>query len=272
MANILHQILETKRVEVAEARKQRPIDEVRRAALETPRPRDFTAAIKLRAMGEVRLIAEIKKASPSAGVIVAEFDPVAIALEYDCAGAVAISVLTDEAYFGGHLDFLRRVKDAVPLPVLRKDFLIDEYQVYESRVAGADAVLLIAEVLGTEGVVRLLPQARALELSVIVEVHTEQNLLAVVDAIGPPAPDRYVLGINNRDLDRQRTDLSTFSRLARLVPGGVPLVAESGLNSRQDVQAVADAGAWAILVGESILRAPNRRQKVAALLGDAVGN
>lgn len=268
MTTILERIIETKRAEVAEARRRRPIDALRRDAAASAPARGFAEAVTPRRPGDVRLIAEVKRASPSAGILVPNFDPVGIAREYHAHGASALSVLTDETYFQGRLDFIHLIKEAVPLPVLRKDFLIDEYQLYESRAAGADAVLLIAEVLGADGVAGLFPVACSLGMSVLVEVHTAANLSAVLNRLGPPASDRYLLGINNRDLAQQRTDVSTFIHLAAMAPPGSPLVAESGLRTAADVSTVGRAGAWAILVGESILRTEDRGRKIRELLSD----
>jgi len=214
-----------------------------------------------------RIIAEIKKRSPSAGVLVADFDPVAIARQYHRHGAAALSVLTDEPYFGGRLEHIAAVKAAVPLPVLRKDFIIDDYQLYESRVAGADAVLLIAEVLGAARIAELLPVCHRLTLAALVEVHSEDNLRAVRAALGDPAVGHYLLGINNRDLTVQRTDLSTTARLAATLPPGVPFISESGIHTRTDVLAVGQAGACAVLVGEIMLRARDIGEKLRELRG-----
>ncbi len=264
---ILDRILASKRKELAGAKERRPLASLRAAIERVDPPRDFCGAVSTPSTYGVQLIAEIKKASPSAGLIVADFDPARIARAYDDHGAAAISVLTDETYFQGRLEFIQVVKEAVPLPVLRKDFLIDEYQVFESRAAGADAVLLIAEVLGAARAAELARVAGHLELAVLVEVHTEEHLSALLDALGPPGPDRYLLGINNRDLTAQRTDLATMERLAAHLPAGTPFVAESGLATREDVLQAQRAGACAILVGESLLRADDIGSQIDTLLG-----
>ncbi len=264
---ILDHIVESKRKEVAAAKQRRPVEELKAAVERVDPARDFKAAVLAPSPCGVQLIAEIKKSSPSAGLIVADFDAARIARTYFDHGAAALSVLTDETYFQGRLDFILQVKQAVPLPVLRKDFLIEEYQVYESRVAGADAVLLIAEVLMAHRIAQLAPIARRLGMAVLIEVHSEQSLSAVLDTLGPPGADCYLLGINNRDLTAQQTDLSTTTRLASRLPAGAPFVAESGIATRRDVLAAQRAGACAILVGESLLRSKNVGQQIDTLLG-----
>lgn len=265
--NILERIVETKRKEVAVAKERRPLSQLRTAIEGCEPPRDFFKAVTTDAPHGVSLIAEIKKASPSAGLIVGAFDPVAIARIYADHGAAALSVLTDETYFQGHLSFIRSIKEAVSLPVLRKDFLIDEYQLYEAREAGADAVLLIAEVLDNAPMRELARIAHQLDMTVLVEVHTEEKLTAVIDALGLPGHDRYLLGINNRDLTAQRTDLSTMKRLSSQLPAGTCFVAESGLATRSDLLEAGRLGACAVLVGESLLRADDIGAQVDALLG-----
>lgn len=263
---ILDRILETKRGEVAAAKRRRPLDALRRDVGRSPPPRDFHSAVVGDGSG-VRLIAEVKKASPSAGVIVRDFDPVAIARTYHRCGATALSVLTDETYFQGRLDFIARVRGEIPLPVLRKDFIVDEYQVVESRAAGADAILLIAEILSAKQIGTFRSAARALGLGVLVEVHSEETLAAVLSELGPPGREGYILGINNRDLKAQRTDVATTARLAATLPRGVPFVSESGIRRRSDVVALQAMGTCAILVGESLLKAKDIGAKIAELMG-----
>jgi len=263
---ILDRILETKRGEVAAAKQRRPLDVLRRDADRSSPPRDFHAAVFGDGSG-IRLIAEVKKASPSAGLLVRDFDPVAIARKYQECGAAALSVLTDETYFQGRLDYIAQVRDDVPLPVLRKDFIVDEYQIFESRAAGADAILLIAEVLDAKAIGSFRSIARGLGLGVLVEVHSSATLAGVLAGIGPPSSDRYILGINNRDLKAQRTDVTTTARLASTLPKGVPFISESGIGQRSDVVALQEAGACAILVGESLLKANDIGAKIAELMG-----
>jgi indole-3-glycerol phosphate synthase len=253
----LDEIVETKRGEVAAAKAARPVESIRADAERAEAPRDFMKAVAEHGQG-VAVIAEIKKASPSAGLIVKDFDPVRVARTYADHGAAAISVLTDRRYFQGDPSFIGLVKRAVRLPVLRKDFIVEAYQVFESRALGADAILLIAEVLGGAGVAELLPIARRLGMTALVEVHDNRSLDAVLDAVGSPADGAYLLGFNNRDLKVQKTDLSTTSRLARRLEersgNRCPFIAESGIHTPDDVRTVRAAGAWGILVGESLLK------------------
>ncbi len=274
---ILERILETKRAEVAQARKRRPFAEFRAQIARQPPPRDFYAAVTTPSPWGINLIAEIKKASPSAGVIVEDFDPVRIAKTYAAHGACALSVLTDETYFQGRLSYIEDVRRAVELPVLRKDFIIDEYQVYESRAAGADAILLIAAAVpDSMQRSRLIRTANDFGMAVLIEVHTEEELNHVhCYGIGVAPPN--LLGINNRDLHAQRTDLAVTERLAamfdaphlppQLQPKRVPFVSESGIVTREDVLRVQRAGATAILVGESLLKSPDPGAKIDELLG-----
>lgn len=269
MATILDEIVKTKRAEVAAAKAQRPLTELRAAAKDMPRPRNLYAAVTAPAAAGVHLIAEIKKASPSAGLIRPDFDPVAIARTYHEEGASALSVLTDRNYFQGDLAFIARVREAVPLPVLRKDFTVDEYQVYEARAAGADAILLIAEVLNPQQLMDLLILAAELQLTTLVEVHDVELLLQVRSLIGFPHRRYSLLGINNRDLRTQTTDIGTFARLAELAEPGTPLVAESGIRTREDVVRLKEAGAQALLIGETFMRAPDIGAKVRELFRPA---
>ena len=244
---ILDEILGHKRAELAAARVREAPEKLARRAEETTAPlRDFAGAI---AHGpEPRVIAEVKRRSPSRGEIRAEFDPVACGVAYAEGGAAAISVLTDETYFGGHLDFLAAVRRAVPLPLLRKDFVIDAYQIDEARVAGADAVLLIVAALTPDQLVALRARAEALGLCALVEVHDEAELDTAL------ASGARAIGINNRDLRTFHTDLAVTERLAPRVPEGVVVVAESGIFTRTDMARLAASGAQAFLVGESLMR------------------
>jgi indole-3-glycerol phosphate synthase len=257
---ILQQIIETKRREMAEARTAFSIESVRDAAKRAAAPRDFYAAVT--APPPLRLIAEIKKASPSAGLIRADFDPVQIARTYESAGAAALSVLTDRTYFQGELAFIERVKAAVKLPVLRKDFIVDEYQVYESRAAGADAILLIAAALSRDQIEIFSEIASRSGMATLIEVHGEDELRAVHPLLDRGR--RMLLGINNRDLATQRVDLDTVERLAALA-GPEPFVAESGLKSRDDLARMKRAGASAVLIGEILMSATDIAGKVREL-------
>jgi indole-3-glycerol phosphate synthase len=257
--SILDEIVATKRREVAAARLRMPLEELEAQAVEAPPVRDFRAALE--GPGPIQLIAEVKKASPSARVIRADFDPIAIARTYQAHGAACLSVLTDVPYFQGHLSYLARIRAAVAIPLLRKDFLIDEYQVVEARLAGADAILLIAEILDDAMMDHLIARARALGMAALVEFHDEANLPRVL------AAGADLVGINNRDLRRFVTDLDLTLRLRDQVPPGVVLVSESGIKTRRDVERLEAAGVSAILVGETLMRADDIGLAVERLLG-----
>jgi len=256
---ILDQIVESKHREIAAARARMPLEELEVQAAEAPPVRDFRAA--LAGPGPIQLIAEVKKASPSAGVIRADFDPIAIARTYQAHGAACLSILTDAPHFQGHLSYLARARAAVAIPLLRKDFLVDEYQVVEARMAGADAVLLIAEILDDARLSALLARARSLGMAALVELHDEANLPRVL------AAGADLVGINNRDLRRFVTDLDLTLRLRDRIPPEVVLVAESGIRTRADVRRLEAAGVSAILVGETLMRAPDIGTAVEQLLG-----
>jgi indole-3-glycerol phosphate synthase len=267
MSSILEQIVETKRQEVAERKVRTPIEKLKETISTLDRPRNFFQAVtKLPVKKPLNLIAEVKKASPSAGVIRADFDPVKIARIYASAGADALSVLTDEKYFQGHLDYIHAIRDAVKLPVLRKDFLIDPYQVYESRAAGADAILLIAECLPTNELIDLQILATELNLTCLIEVHDIDNLMRVRDhVIGFPHRSYSLLGINNRDLRTFKTDLGTTLRVTELIEDKEVLVSESGIHTSEDVKKLAAAGVRSVLVGESLMRSDDIAGKIAEL-------
>lgn len=256
MPDILAQIIAYKRTEVARARAARPIEDVKKAAADSELPRNFFKAVT-QPQGQLRVIAEVKKASPSAGLIRADFDPVAIARAYHENGAAAISCLTDEKFFQGSLSYLKLIKEAVPLPVLRKDFIVDEYQLYEARAAGADAVLLIAECLDENEIVDLLILATELKLSTLVEVHEVESLLKVRPHIGFPHPKYTLLGVNNRNLKTMTTDLSHTLRMIEMVDNIDVLVSESGIRTPADVAKLRAAGIHRILVGEHLMRQPD---------------
>ena len=258
MDAILSKILKAKAEEVAAKRAAEPEEELKRRSRDADRPRNFFQAVTVDRGKPLNLIAEVKKASPSAGVIREDFDPVEIARAYAAGGADALSVLTDEQFFRGSLDFIRRIKAAVDLPVLRKDFVIDQYQIWEARAAGADAVLLIAEALRTNELIDLQILATELNMTCLIEVHRMDSLIRVRDAvIGFPHKSYSLLGINNRDLDTFHVDLKTSLRLAELVEDKRVLVSESGIKTRDDVAKLADAGVRAMLVGESLMREPD---------------
>lgn len=255
---ILEEIVAHKRTEIAAAQRVRSVQALARAAEEQgDRTRGFGAA--LRAAPEPRIVAEIKRRSPSRGEIRADFDAASAGIAYAEGGAAAISVLTDERYFGGHLSYLGKVRAAVDRPLLRKDFLIDRYQVDEARLAGADAVLLIVAVLAQPDLTALQARARELGLDALVEVHDEAELDRALEA------GASLIGINNRDLRSFETDLGVTERLAPRVPEGVVAVAESGIFTNQDVQRLARAGAAAFLVGESLMRCADVGEALRAL-------
>jgi indole-3-glycerol phosphate synthase len=260
---ILDKIIVTKREEVARAKAETPEAALRQHLADAPPVRDFLAALS--AGPPIRLIAEVKKASPSKGVIRADFDPVAIAAIYQRHGAACLSVLTDEQYFQGSLEYLRRVRAAVDLPVLRKDFVIDPYQVIEARAAGADAVLLIAECLDDALLERLHHAIVELGMTPLVELYEPANLARVL-RIGA-----RLVGINNRDLRTFQTDLEHTLRLRRQIPADRIVVGESGIRSRQDAQRLEAAGVQAMLVGETLMANPDVGAAVDELLGTAKG-
>src|SRR6476646_193903 len=249
MSTVLEQIVEAKKQEVAERRTRVPLSQLQETIATLGRPRNFFHAVsKEPEKKSLNLIAEVKKASPSAGVIRPDFDPVKIAQQYDAAGADALSVLTDEKFFQGKLEFIHDVRDAVKLPVLRKDFIIDPYQVYESRAAGADAILLIAECLETSQLIDLQILATELNLTVLIEVHDMDNLIRVRDhVIGFPHRSYSLLGIHNRDLRTFKTDLGNTLRMAELVEDRQVLVSESGIDTYDDIRKLQAAGVRAVL-------------------------
>jgi indole-3-glycerol phosphate synthase len=259
MPTILDEIVAAKQWEVAAARKRLPLEELEAQAAEAPPVRDFRAALS--GPGPVRLIAEIKKASPSAQVIRADFDPIAIARTYQAHGAACLSVLTDVPYFQGHLSYLARVRASVAIPLLRKDFLIDPYQVVEARLAGADAVLLIAEILDDTQLAQLLAVTQTWGMQALVEFYEANNLSRVLHA------GATLVGINNRDLRTFKTDLEHTLRLCDQVPPEITLVSESGIKDRQDVKRLETAGISAILVGETLMRSNDIGTAVEELLG-----
>jgi indole-3-glycerol phosphate synthase len=259
MTSVLEQIVAAKRAQIAAAKAARPEAELRSAAECAPPPRNFFEP--LAAGGPIRLIAEVKKASPSAGLIRADFRPVETAQIYERHGATCLSVLTDEPYFQGSLDDLRRVREAVGLPVLCKDFILDGYQLLEARAAGADAVLLIAECLDDCNLRKLHNEAVALGMTPLVELYEPQNLTRVFDA------GATLIGVNNRDLRTFKTDLEHTLRLRERIPDQCVLVSESGIRTRADVERLAAAGVDAILVGESLVASADIGAAVDALLG-----
>jgi indole-3-glycerol phosphate synthase len=257
---ILDTIVAAKRREVEAAKERTPPGEVERQLATAPALRDFRAAVDH--PSRVQIIAEVKKASPSAGVLRADFDPLAIARTYAHNGAAAISVLTDAPFFQGSLECLSAIRAAVRAPLLRKDFILDRYQLLEARRAGADAVLLIAEVLEGEALPRLVREAQALGLQTLVEFYQAENLSRVLDSGSP------LVGINNRDLHTFVTRLEHTLELTSRFPPGYCLVSESGIRTREDVRRLQEAGVRAVLVGETLMRAADMGTKLRELGGE----
>jgi indole-3-glycerol phosphate synthase len=280
--NILDKIVEQKKREIARLPARIiAAGDLRDAMLEHGERRDFIGALKNPRQGDIGLIAEVKKASPSAGVICKDFDPVKIAKEYEAAGASCLSVLTDEKFFQGSLDYLRQIRAAVKIPLLRKDFIIDERQILEAIEWGADAILLIVAVLTDEQLAKFHTLAIEAGLAVLVEVHDEEELERALK-ISPA-----LIGVNNRNLKTFKVDLATTERLAAQLHSGTGilpvssknethgqdahattlLVAESGINTRADVERLKKCGAGAILVGESLMKNGDIKTKISELIG-----
>ncbi|MFV0444301.1 MAG: indole-3-glycerol phosphate synthase TrpC [Planctomycetaceae bacterium] len=261
MSHVLDRIVSQKRIEIEAARGRCPTSEWRKRVADAPAVRDFEGA--LRAKQPMGLIAEVKKASPSAGLIRADFDPVDIARIYAEHGAACISVLTDEHFFQGHLDYLTAVRGAVEVPVLRKDFILDEYQLLEARGAGADCVLLIAECLNSDELRQLYLGAADLGMQSLIEIYEPANL----DRVLALEPQPTLVGVNNRNLQNFVTNLEHCITIRQRVPESVLLVGESGIHTREHVLRLQEAGIHAILVGESLMRSPDIGAQVDAILG-----
>jgi indole-3-glycerol phosphate synthase len=254
----LQKILEHKKQEMAERKALLSLSELKRRLEQTPVPLDFEGAIRSR---QETLIAEVKRSSPSRGRIREDFDPVAIARVYAESGAAAVSVLTDQRFFEGHDSFLRRVRNSVSIPLLRKDFIIDPYQIYETRVLGGDAILLISRALDRGPLGEFIRLSFELGLSSLVEIHDEGDLEKAVSA------GAGMIGINNRDLSTFATDLETSIRLAPLLPKGMTVISESGIRSRGDIERLRAAGVHGFLVGETLMAARDIAGKIRELLG-----
>ncbi len=265
--NILDKIIADKRLEVDRDKALVSPGQMKESTKALPKCRNFFKAVTKTNPRGLNVIAEIKKASPSAGVIRENFDPAEIAQIYETCGADAISVLTDEKYFQGKLEYIAQVKEAVGLPVLRKDFIIDEYQVYQARAAGADAILLIAEALKPAMLMDLLILASTLTLTALIEVHGADTLLAVRSMKGFPLEGYSVIGINNRDLATMTVDINTTGRLAEFVEEKNQLVAESGIKTRADVEKLISIGVGAVLIGQTLCESENIQAKFEELFG-----
>ena len=256
---ILDEIYKHKLSEVAENKKRIPVETLKEQIIKRHSTRSFGDALK--SDNNIRIIAEIKKASPSLGIIREDFNPVEIARIYEASGVAAISVLTDEKFFQGNLSYLTDVKKSVNLPILRKDFIIDAYQIYEARSAGADAILLIAALLSKEEMQRYLDLSGQLGMDCLVEVHSETELKQVLQT------NADIIGINNRDLATFKTDLETTLRLRPMIPGEKIVVSESGIKSRSDIEKLMKEGIDAILVGETLMKSDDISAKLRELLG-----
>lgn len=256
---ILEKIYQHKLREVAECKKRIPLEELKRDVKKRQGVKSFGSALKSDA--NISIIAEIKKASPSLGIIRNDFNPIEIARLYETGGAAAISVLTDEKFFQGSLSYLRDVKKSVSLPVLRKDFIVDLYQIYEARSAGADAILLIAALLSRDEIQRFLELAEELGMDSLVEVHSETELQKILQT------SARIVGINNRDLATFKVDLASTLRLMPMIPSGKIVVSESGIKSRADVEKLIGIGVNAILVGETLMKSDDIPTKLHELLG-----
>lgn len=261
----LDKIVATKQREVAALKDRLPLAAAERDIAGMAACRGFERALTERRHRPVGLIAEVKKASPSKGLIRADFDPVSLAQSYERAQADCISVLTDTDYFQGKSDYLKAVRQAVSLPLLRKDFTIDVHQVYEARLIGADAVLLIAAILTTAQMKEFLREARALGMDALVEVHDRAELERALEL------DASLIGINNRNLHTFVTDLDTTRQLIEHVSAGRTVVSESGIGTRADMAALQAAGAKAVLIGEHFMRQPSVEQAVRDLMDGLQG-
>jgi indole-3-glycerol phosphate synthase len=254
----LQKILEHKKQEMAERKALLPLSELKGQLGETPAPLNFEEVIRSR---QEALIAEVKRSSPSRGRIREDFEPMAIARAYAESGAAAISVLTEQRFFEGHDSFLRQVRRSVSVPLMRKDFIIDPYQIYETRVLGGDAILFIARALDAGPLGEFLRLSSELGLSSLVEIHDEVDLEKAVSA------GARMIGINNRDLSTFSTDLETSIRLAPLLPKKVTVISESGIRTRRDIERLRAAGVHGFLVGETLMTAGDIAGKIKELLG-----
>lgn len=264
MADILNKIVQTKWQEIAQAKENQPLETLQARCHDLPPTRGFADA--LAQSPPIRLIAEVKKASPSAGLIREDFDPAMIAQAYQRGGASCLSVLTDQQYFQGDLSYLQLIRDSVSLPLLRKDFIVDPYQVYEARVAGADAILLIAECLDAANMKELHDLAVDLGMDVLIELHSPDNLPKVL------ATGTRLVGVNNRDLHNFQVDTQRTLDIRKEVPTTQLVVGESGVRDRQLVEQWQQAGINAMLVGESLMRKPDIESAVRELLGTETEN
>ncbi|MBI5682260.1 MAG: indole-3-glycerol phosphate synthase TrpC [Deltaproteobacteria bacterium] len=257
-SNILDEIVFYKKRALEQKKKEVPLDILKKMVCDAEPTRDFAKAISGKG---INIIAEVKKASPSKGVIRKDFNPVGIAKIYEKNGAAAISVLTEGKYFHGHIGYLSEIKEAVSLPLLRKDFIFDEYQIYESRAAGADAVLLIAGLLDKEELKEFLNLSYSLGTACLVEVHDRKEIEKVLST------NARLIGINNRDLKTFKTDLDTTINLIKDIPSDKIVVSESGINTHKDILRLKDAGVKAFLIGEALMKEPDIGKKLREMKG-----
>lgn len=264
MANALEQICSDKLVHIEQRKSRRPLSDLVSDAERATPPRGFADALIRASASGYGLISEIKQASPSKGLIRSDFDPAMLARAYQAGGATCLSVLTDAPYFQGSDDHLMAARAVVDLPVLRKDFMLDPYQIIEARSLGADCVLLIMAALDDDRAAELETVARHHGMDVLIEVHNEEELIRALKLKSP------LIGVNNRDLKTLKTDISTTKKLAGKVPDDRILVCESGLNNREDLAEMAQAGARCFLIGEALMRQSDVEQAVRAILSDPV--
>lgn len=264
MTSVLDAICERKRLHVEERKKLFPLEDIKALAALQPPPRGFIQALKEMSRCGPALIAELKKASPSKGLIRADFNPAEIAAIYETAGAACLSVLTDEPYFQGHDEYLKIVKTASKLPVLRKDFMIDPYQIFESRALGADCILLIMAALDDALARQLYNFAKDLGMDVLIEIHNEEELEHAL-MLSPE-----MIGVNNRNLKTLEVDIRTSYDLAEKMPADTLKIAESGLSGHIEISSLQAAGYKGFLVGESLMREPDIAAAVASLLGKTI--
>ncbi len=256
---VLEEIVKRKKDRLREQKAIMPFKELRARASDIPGPKDFTSAIKRTPPESLKFIAEIKKASPSKGLIRKDFHPLEIARVYEEKGAAAISVLTEEDYFQGSLEYLKQVKEGVKIPILRKDFIFDEYQVYESRASGADAILLIDAILSRSQAEELLELSTEIGLSVLYEVHHWRELERALELDVP------IIGINNRDLKTLKINLNTTKELLKDIPEDKIVVSESGINTREDVRFIESLPVDAVLIGTALMQAADIGDKIREL-------
>ncbi|BFH61800.1 indole-3-glycerol phosphate synthase TrpC [Paenibacillus azoreducens] len=260
----LDRIVETKREETAKLAATLSIPQALETIAGMPATKGFAKTLTAGRKRDMGLIAEVKKASPSKGLIRPDFDPVAIALAYEEAGADCLSVLTDAPYFQGSSEYLQAVRQAVNLPLLRKDFVIDERQIYEARILGADAVLLIAAILTPQQISTFMRTAASIGLDSLIEVHSLEEMKTVLEL---ELSEGVLIGINNRNLHTFETSLAASESLGKLVPEGVPFISESGISSVQDMDFLRNTGASGVLIGECFMRQKDIQAAVNALMG-----